>query len=166
MTAPRIYPREVVEDVRRRIEQGQTIRFVAQFHGMSPSTVSTMSRGLIYSDKPRQRRHSKEHLDSIRDLSTTRAERIREAKQAERAQLARTSTLVEQAKSERDSGRPLVVETLDARLQRELPGATCRLERHSGVDAWVVRRGAGSRVSDGPTQREAIDRAICLRGAR
>lgn len=163
MNAPRIYPREVVEDVRRRVEQGETIRSIATFHGMSPSTVSNMSRGLIYSDKPRQKRHSKEHLDSIRPLSTSRAERIRAAKQAERVQLAKTTTLVEQAKAERDSGRPLVVETLHAKLKKALPGA--RLVRNPSDDGAVVWRGLQI-LAAGHTAREAIDRAIALWGAR
>ncbi len=162
MSAPCHYPREVVEDVRRRVALGETIRSIATFHGMSPSTVSKMSRGLIYSDKPRRRRHSKEHLDSIRDLSTVRAERLREAKAAERAQLARTTTLVEQAKAER-SGRPLVVETLEQRLQRELPGA--RLVRNPSDDGAIVWRGLQI-LAAGHTAREAIDRAIALWGAR
>ena len=161
MTAPRIYPREVVEDVRRRVEAGETIRSIATLHGMSPSTVSNMSRGLIYSDKPRQRRHSKEHLDSIRDLSTSRAQRIREAKAAEREQLARTTTLVEQAKAERSTGRPLVVETLEQRLARCLPGAKLVV----GKMGAVVWRGQ-SIAASGSTVREAVDRAIALRGAR
>ena len=163
MTAPRIYPREVVEDVRRRVEAGETIRSIATLHGMSPSTVSNMSRGLIYSDKPRQRRHSKEHLDSIRPLSTTRAERIREAKQAERVQLAKTTALVEQAKAERDSGRPLVVETLEEKLARTLPGA--RLVRNPSDDGAVVWRGLQI-LAAGSTVREAVDRAIALWGSR
>ena len=161
MSAPCHYPREVVEDVRRRVALGETIRSIATFHGMSPSTVSKMSRGLIYSDKPRQRRHSKEHLDSIRPLSTTRAERIRTAKQAERAQLARTTTLVEQAKAERDSGRPLVVESLDEKLTRCLPGAQLR----PLLIDWVVRVDARRSVK-AHTAREAVDLAIAMWGAR
>lgn len=167
MTAPRIYPREVVEDVRRRVEAGETIRSIATFHGMSPSTVSNMSRGLIYSDKPRQKRHSKEHLDSIRDLSATRAKRIRAAKQAERVQLAKTTTLVEQAKAERDSGRPLVVETLEEKLAKAIPGAyvvggrTCDDPR-APFAVWCSTH----RLSTGCSKREAVDRAISLWGAR
>ncbi len=164
MTARRLYSPEVVANVKERVKQGESIRSIAASHGMSPSTVSNMSRGLIYSDKPRQRRHSKEHLDSIRPLSTTRAERIREAKQAEREQLAKTTTLVEQAKAERSSGRPLVVETLEERLKKAIPGARL-CEVPSKPASWRVYR-ESSFLADGHSQREAIDRAIALWGAR
>lgn len=71
------------------------------------------------------------------------------------------------AAREETAARPLlVVESLHVRLERALPGATCRQERPEGIDAWVVRGRTGERWAVGPTQREAIDRAILLRGAR
>lgn len=165
MSGARIYSNAVVRQVKAAVARKESIRSIAKRLGMSPSTVSNMSRGRIYSDKPRQRRHSKEHLDSIRDLSTTRAERLRAAKQAERAQLAKTTTLVEQAKAERDSGRPLVVETLKQRLARELPGTFCFREDRE----WVVCRLSALMRHDlarATSEREAVERAIALWGAR
>lgn len=165
MSGARIYSNAVVRQVKAAVARKESIRSIAKRLGMSPSTVSNMSRGRIYSDKPRQRRHSKEHLDSIRDLSTTRAERLRAAKQAERAQLAKTTTLVEQAKAERDSGRPLVVETLEQRLARELPGSHLYKLKGFGESWWCVSKDARV-LAQAASKREAIDKAVSLWGAR
>lgn len=67
------------------------------------------------------------------------------------------------ARAERSAGPTLVVETLEQRLVRLLPGAWLS-EALTGSERWKVHR-EGRSVS-GPSKREAVDRAIALWAGR
>lgn len=105
--------------------------------------------------------------------STTVAGRIAEtaARRAARwggvLPVARETPALDEARAEFGSARPpLVVETLQQRLERLVPGA--RMDRstvHAHEEQWRVQRGQ-QLLAVGASQREAIDRAVFLWGAR
>ena len=111
--------------------------------------------------------HSREHLDAIREKSVSHWKRQMAAKAAERESLAKSNAgLVAAARAERDSGKPLVVESLEAKLERLLPGAALTGSKMvQGTDRVAGKRGRKT-VATGSTEREAIDRAIFLWGGR
>ena len=112
--------------------------------------------------------HSREHLDAIREKSVSHWKRQMAAKAAERESLAKSNAgLVAAARAERDSGKPLVVESLEAKLEKAIPGAVARWSfLRPSATCWVIRSEDGRDLAFGPSEREAVDRAICLRGAR
>ena len=108
--------------------------------------------------------HSREHLDAIREKSVNHWRRQMAAKAAERESLAKSNAgLVAAARAERDSGKPLVVESLDAKLEKAIPGA--KTDWVAARNEWSVWR-KGRQLATGSSEREAIDRAIFLWGGR
>lgn len=158
MSAHRLYSPAVVRAVRAAVKRGTPIRVVAKRHGMSPSTVSNMSRRLIYRD--------------ARDVKREKAARARAA--AEREAVNHTIApetppvgAVEAAILERARPGALVVESLEQRLERLLPGTICQSSpspRCSPLERWRVYRGP-SILARGPTPREAVDKAVMLFGS-
>lgn len=86
--------------------------------------------------------------------------RVREENRAER-QAPVPSGVVAAAIAERSSGQPLV-QTLEQRLEAALPGAW--LSEAFGTE-WQVHYGRRV-VAVGASKREAVDKAIALRGGR
>lgn len=111
--------------------------------------------------------HSKEHLDAIRPRSISHWKRQQAAKAAEREALAKSNAgLVAAARAERDSGKPLVVESLVDKLKRLLPGTVLKDTKTFGTDdRYEVLRGR-KKLATGASEREAIDRAVFLWGGR
>lgn len=116
--------------------------------------------------------HSREHLDAIREKSVSHWKRQMAAKAVEREALARSNAgLVAAARAERDSGKPLVVDSLEAKLQKAVPGAIVHDSQEKGVDnRWEVfgpKDSSSMRLlATGASKREAIDRAVFLWGGR
>jgi hypothetical protein len=111
--------------------------------------------------------HSREHLDAIREKSVSHWKRQMAAKAAERESLAKSNAgLVAAARAERDSGKPLVVESLEAKLEKAIPGAVTKWSflrpSHECWAVWLEKRV----LATGGSEREAIDRAIFLFGGR
>lgn len=73
--------------------------------------------------------------------------------------------VVAAAIAERSSGKPLVVETLEARLEREVPGAIIVHDGHSALASWVVTRRCVT-LAKAHSKREAVDIAVSLWGGR
>lgn len=73
---------------------------------------------------------------------------------------------LDEARAEFGSARPsLVVETLQQRLERLVPGAVLmRATQQRVVAQWAVWR--ASAVVTGSSEREAVDKAVALWGAR
>lgn len=96
----------------------------------------------------------------------TAARLDRRLREATRHRDAPTPNL-DEARAEFGAARPpLVVETLEQRLERLVPGA--RMDRstvHAHEEQWRVQRGQ-QLLAVGASQREAIDRAVFLWGAR
>lgn len=88
------------------------------------------------------------------------ARRARQAREVSRGH-------VEAALAEaRAPAKPLVVETLEAKLARLVPGATLHDSRREGAeDRWYAMRGRGL-LATGASAREAVDRAVFLWGER
>jgi len=73
------------------------------------------------------------------------------------------------ALAEREAGRPLVVESLTQRLERAVPGAYVRNDGPAFGGLWIVWRKVGrgvSKLGEGYTEREAVEKAIALWGRR
>ncbi|MBP7685302.1 MAG: hypothetical protein KBB95_25520, partial [Deltaproteobacteria bacterium] len=88
------------------------------------------------------------------------------AKAAEREALAKSNAgLVAAARAERDSGKPLVVESLEAKLEKAIPGAYFSRSPRGEPMPWAVEHGA-KKLACGHTAREAVDKAIALHGGR
>jgi hypothetical protein len=159
MTARRAHPSELRDRVRARYAEGDlNLRELAEMFSLPWTTAQNMVKG----------RKSPEPHAVTRVDSTGRAAHLRR-RRAEAAAVVTAPPVgvVAAARAERDSGRPLVVETLEQRLFAAIPGAY-------SVDAgvwvqsetrWSVNLGARA-IAHGASQREAIDRAIALRGAR
>ncbi len=84
-----------------------------------------------------------------------------------RARTTQPTPALDDARAEFHTTRPtLVVETLAQRLERLVPGAHARYYWLAAVEErWRVRLG-GRVIGKGSTEREAVDRAIALRGVR
>ena len=98
--------------------------------------------------------------------STGRAARLRR-RRAEAAAVVHTPPVgvVAVAIAERSSGKPLVVETLEARLAAAIPTARYEYAEHCDADAHQVWRGS-SVLATAASKREAVDKAIALWGGR
>lgn len=98
--------------------------------------------------------------------STGRAARLRR-RRAEAAAVVHTPPVgvVAAAIAERSSGKPLVVETLEDRLEREVPGAIIVHDGHSALASWVVTRRCVT-LAKAHSKREAVDIAVSLWSGR
>lgn len=152
MSGLRKYSNAVARQVKAAVARGESIRAIGKRLGMSPSTVSNMSRGRIYRPKAEVKRE--------------RAARAAAARDVERLAVCAPTLptgAVAAAKAERDNGQPLVVESLEQRLERCLPGAVVH-RREDGL-SWFVW-GFGMVLGDAASKREAVERSIALRGGR
>lgn len=87
------------------------------------------------------------------------ARRARQAREVSRGHVAA-------ALAERTTGKPLVVETLEQRLARLLPGAGLHeVKAYAAEDRWEVRV-ERQVLATGASAREAVDRAVFLWGER
>ena len=84
-------------------------------------------------------------------------------RQARVNQNNRATPNLDAARAELASGPKLVVESLEAKLERALPGA--KTDWVASRSEWSVWR-KGRQMGVGSTEREAIDRAIFLFGGR
>ena len=156
MSARRAHPAELRDRVRARYAEGDiNLRELAEMFSLPWTTAQNMVKG---------RKPPEPHVVTRVD-STGRAAHLRR-RRAEAAAVVTAPPVgvVAAARAERDSGRPLVVETLDAKLEAAIPGARL-CEVPSKPAPWRVYRGS-SFLADGHTVREAIDKAISLWGAR
>jgi hypothetical protein len=156
MNARRAHPSELRDRVRARYAEGDiNLRELAEMFSLPWTTAQNFAKGR----KP-PAPHTVTRVDS-----TGRAAHLRR-RRAEAAAVVTTPPVgvVAAARAERDSGRPLVVETLEEKLEAAIPGARL-CEVPSRPAPWRVYR-ESSFLADGHTAREAIDRAIALRGAR
>ncbi len=163
MSGRRLYDNATVERVKAAVRDGRRIREVAADFGMSPSTVSNMMRGRIYRPLDEVKAEQRSRAELCRVAAQAKAE-VRRARRAE-DMAAVPQGAVERAKAEVRSGKPLVVESLEQRLERLVPGARIEVAPHCGVDSCQVWRGE-SVLATGASKREAIDRAVFLWGQR
>lgn len=98
--------------------------------------------------------------------STGRAARLRRRRAEAAAETkAPPVGVVAAAIAERSTGKPLVVETLEQKLERLVPGALLQRFTWPRLTWAVVRPGVVART-EGNTPREAVARAIALWGGR
>lgn len=159
MSGRRIYDNATVERVKAAVADGRRIRDVAADYGMSPSTVSNMVRGRIYRPLEEVKAEQRTRAEICRVAAQAQAGHRRAEREAEKAAVPRG--VVERAKAELTTGKPLVVETLEQRLEKAIPGATLRWQ----LKTWAVW-GRGARLSTAESKREAIDKAIALFGGQ
>lgn len=155
MTNRREYPTAIYAALRERYAAGGiSIRQLAEAHGMPAGTVQNIVSGR---KKPMSPEAIAKRAERARRVAALGGEATRRQHVEQRPPVG----VVAAAKAERDSGRPLVVETVEEKLARSLPGAAAHLE----VDGWWrVRR--GHVLSEASTMREAVDKAIALWGGR
>lgn len=156
MTARRGHPPELRERVRARYAQGDlNLRELAEAFSLPWTTVQNFVKGRTPPPAP----HVVTRVDS-----TGRAAHLRR-RRAEAAAVVTTPPVgvVAAARAERDSGRPLVVESLEAKLEKAIPGA--KTDWVAARNEWSVWR-KGRQLATGSSEREAIDRAIFLFGGR
>lgn len=165
MSGARIYPPDVVKAVKAAVARGEPIRVIAKRHGMSPSTVSNMSRNRIYRPLDDVKREQRARAAVLRAKRAAHSTALDDA--AHHMTPSKPVGVVAAAIAERSTGRPLVVETLEERLEKAIPGAVARWSfLRPSATCWVIRSEDGRDLAFGPSEREAVDRAICLRGAR
>jgi len=158
MTARRGHPPELRERVRARYAQGDlNLRELAEAFSLPWTTVQNFVKGRTPPPAP----HTVTRVDS-----TGRAAHLRRR----RAEAAATVTtppvgVVAAARAERASGKPLVVESLEQRLARELPGSHLYKLKGFSESWWCVSKDARV-LSQAASKREAIDKAVSLWGAR
>jgi len=168
MSGARIYSPAVVRKVKAAVARGEPIRTIAARFGMSPSTVSNMTRGRIYRPLDEVKREQRARAAVARRLLAEK--RVVSAESwdnaMKRAKASPPVGVVAAAIAERSMGKPLVVESLDAKLQRLLPGtALTGSKTVQGPDRFAVKRGRKT-LATGASEREAIDRAVSLWGGR
>lgn len=160
MSAVRIYSEKTVAEVRAAVKRGEPIRAIAERLGMSPSTVSNMSRNRIYRPEEDVRA---ERAERARRVSALGGEAVRRQHAEQRPPVGAVAAAI----AERSTGKPLVVETLEERLQKAIPGAYVVGGRpcDSTNEPWAVWT-KHARLSTAASKREAVDKAIALFGGQ
>lgn len=146
---------EQLADIRRRHAEGERAAALAVEYGISRAGAFRVVGGYSYSPK-----QYTPHAEDRRRAAARAAEALRPV-----VPPPPPTSLVEQARAEVRSGKPLVVESLEARLQRLVPGAICFREDGQWV---VVRLSALHRhdLARAASEREAVDVAVTLWGGR
>lgn len=163
MSGARLYSEKTAAEVRAAIKRGESTRSIAARLGMSPSTVSNISRNRIYRPEEDVRAEQRVRCAAMR-AARAQQQRVDPAIVEDAVRAVRHPTgVVAAAIAERSTGRPLVVETLEQKLEKAIPGATVTQVFRG---AWCVYWRSAQLLAAGASKREAIDRAICLRGGR
>jgi len=163
VSGARIYPPDVVKAVKAAVARGEPIRVIAKRHGMSPSTVSNMSRNRIYRPLDDVKREQRARAAVLRAKRAAHSTALDDA--AHHMTPSKPVGVVAAAIAERSTGRPLVVETLEQRLEKAIPGAYFSRSPRGEPMPWAVEHGA-KKLACGHTAREAVDKAIALFGGR
>lgn len=169
MSGARLYSEKTADEVRAAIKRGESTRSIAARLGMSPSTVSNISRNRIYRPEEEVRAEQRVRCAAMR-AARGQWQRVDPDIVEDAVRAVRHPTgVVAAAIAERSTGKPLVVETLDARLTAAIPGAVVVETTSTRVVArfavWVDGARSG-RIVTGHTAREAVDKAIALWGGR
>ena len=163
MSGARIYPPDVVKAVKAAVARGEPIRVIAKRHGMSPSTVSNMSRNRIYRPLDDVKREQRARAAVLRAKRATHSTALDDA--AHHVTPSNPVGVVAQAIAERSTGRPLVVETLEQRLEKAIPGARHKYAPRCGSCSHQIWRDDFV-LAAAASKREAVDKAIALHGGR
>ena len=159
MTNRREYPAATYVTLRERYAAGGiSIRQLAAAHGMPVGTVQNIVSGR---KKPMSPEAIARRAERARRVSALGGESVRRQHVEQRPPVG----VVAAAIAERESGKPLVVETLERRLERFVPGAVLLEATQQRVTARFAVWRAHACVT-GSTAREAVDKAIALWGAR
>lgn len=165
MSGARLYSEKTADEVRAAIKRGESTRSIAARLGMSPSTVSNISRNRIYRPEEEVRAEQRVRCAAMR-AARGQWQRVDPDIVEDAVRAVRHPTgVVAQAIAERSSGKPLVVETLEARLAAAIPTARYEYAEHCDADAHQVWRGS-SVLATAASKREAVDKAIALWGGR
>lgn len=157
MTNRREYPAATYVTLRERYAVGDTsIRRLAEEFGIPAGTVQNIVSGR---KKPMSPEAIARRAERARRVSALGGEAVRRQHAEQRPPVG----VVAAAIAERNTGKTLVVETLEQKLEKAIPGATVT---QVFKDAWCVYGRTAQLVAAGASKREAVDRAICLRGAR
>lgn len=159
MRERRTYSPELYAEVRAKYAAGGvSLRQLAEAYNIPVGTIQNMACGRTRS--------------SAEAIAAARAERARavsalggEAVRRQHAEQRPPVGVVAAAIAERSTGKPLVVETLEARLEREVPGAIIVHDGHSALASWVVTRRCVT-LAKAHSKREAVDIAVSLWGGR
>jgi len=166
MSGARLYSEKTAAEVREAVARGEPIRTIAARYNMSPATVSNMARFRIYRPEEDVRAEQRARCAAMR---AARAQQQRVDPAIVEDAVRHPTGVVAQAVAERNTGKPLVVETLEQRLEKAIPGAVVVETTSTRVVArfavWVDGARSG-RIVTGHTSREAVDKAIALWGAR
>lgn len=156
MTNRREYPAATYVTLRERYAAGGiSIRQLAAAHGMPVGTVQNIVSGR---KKPMSPEAIARRAERARRVSALGGESVRRQHVEQRP----PTGVVAAAIAERNTGKPLVVETLEAKLATAIPGA----EVLGRWEDWLVYDRAGRLIATGHSKREAVARAISLRGGR
>lgn len=159
MTNRREYPAATYVALRERYAAGGiSIRQLAAAHGMPVGTVQNIVSGR---KRPMSPEAIARRAERARRVSALGGEAVRRQHVEQRPPVG----VVAAAIAERNTGKPLVVETLEERLRREVPGAELLRFTWPHVSFAVVRPGVAART-EGYTAREAVARAVALWGGR
>jgi len=162
MSSRREYPAATYVTLRERYAAGGvSIRQLAAAHGMPVGTVQNIVSGR---KKPMSPEAIARRAERARRVSALGGEAVRRA----HVEATPPVGVVAAARAERDSGRPLVVETLEQKLERALPGAwVARLISTDGrfTGQWSAHSN-GRTLTGLHSKREAVDLAVALWGAR
>ena len=167
MSGARLYSEKTAAEVRAAIKRGESTRSIAARLGMSPSTVSNISRNRIYRPEEEVRAEQRVRCAAMR-AARGQWQRVDPDIVEDAVRAVRHPTgVVAQAIAERSSGKPLVVETLEQKLEKAIPGAFIEDAgpRARSLSRWRVCRDA-LLIESGPSRREAVDKAIALWGSR
>ena len=164
MSGARLYSEKTADEVRAAIKRGESTRSIAARLGMSPSTVSNISRNRIYRPEEEVRAEQRVRCAAMR-AARGQWQRVDPDIVEDAVRAVRHPTgVVAQAIAERSSGKPLVVESFEEKLRSAIPGATlCRLNQSDSW--WCVARGARI-LAVAASKREAVDKAIALFGGQ
>ena len=165
MSGARLYSARTADEVRAAIKRGESTRSIAARLGMSPSTVSNISRNRIYRPEEDVRAEQRVRCAAMR-AAKAQQQQVDPGVIEDAVRAVRHPTgVVAAAIAERSTGRPLVVESLEQRLEKAIPGAHFSRSPRGEPMPWAVERGV-TRLACGHTAREAVDKAIALWGAR
>ena len=165
MSGARLYSEKTAAEVRAAIKRGESTRSIAARLGMSPSTVSNISRNRIYRPEEEVRAEQRVRCAAMR-AARGQWQRVDPDIVEDAVRAVRHPTgVVAAAIAERSSGKPLVVETLEDRLEREVPGAIIVHDGHSALASWVVTRRCVT-LAKAHSKREAVDIAVSLWSGR
>ena len=155
MTNRREYPAATYVALRERYAAGGiSLRQLAAAFGMPAGTVQNIVSGR---KKPMSPEAIARRAERARRVSALGGEAVRRKHVEQRPPVGAVAAAI----AERDTGKPLVVETLEQRLGKAIPGA--EVDFVASRNEWSVWL-EGRELSTGWSEREAVDKAIALHG--